>query len=129
MVSNAFEVLTSEFLSGASLVLRIAEFPFIRSIAAIVIMITSPALVDATAILASELIIGARLRCWAIVEGDILIGPINAIRVAVAEPLLRNALRPSPGFVFLASELSLRVALSVIFKKINRLAKGMNKAC
>jgi len=44
LIANAFEILTSKFLWRTSLVLRIAEFSFISTITAIIVVITCPAL-------------------------------------------------------------------------------------
>lgn len=114
MVPNAFEVLASELLCRARFVLRVAELSFVRSITAIVVVIASPSLVDAASVFTSELVVGAWLRCWTIVQSYVLIGAINTIGIAIAKPLLGNALRTAPGFVFLACELSFCVTLSIV---------------
>lgn len=70
--------------------------------------------VDATSVTASELISDARRRRWASIKCAVLIGTVDAIRISVANPLLRNALRSVPSFVLRASKLILFVAFSVI---------------
>lgn len=77
-------------------------------------MIASPALVDASAILARKLILRAWLRCRAVMQSHILIGTVDAIRIAIAQPLLGNALRSSPGLVLLAGKFGFGIALAVV---------------
>lgn len=79
-----------------------------------IIMITSPALVDASAVLAGKLIIGTWLRRRTVVQSYVLISTVNAIWIAIAKPFLRNTLRSSPGLVLLACELSFGIAFAII---------------
>lgn len=47
-------------------------------------------------------------------QSYILIGTVNAIRISVAQPLLRDALGAIPHFVCGASELGFFVTLSIV---------------
>jgi len=88
---------------------------FIRGVSAVVIVVAEPALVDAPAVLALELVVAtAWLRTGTVVESGVLIGAVNAVWIAVANPLFGNALGAVPVLVLSASVLCLWVALAVI---------------
>lgn len=71
-------------------------------------------LIDASSVAASELFLAARLRRGAMVQSGIFVRSIDAIGIAVAQPLLRDALGPAPSLIRFASEFVFVVALSVI---------------
>lgn len=116
LLAYALEILTSELLGAALLVLRVAEIALVATVAAIIVMIAQPAAIQASAIVAGELIVGARSRRRAMMQGDILVSSVDAIRIAVAQPFLRNALSAVPYFVLGTGEFGFLVAFSVVWK-------------
>lgn len=86
-------------------------------------MITHPVLVDASAILALVLVTFARLRIGTPVGGGVLVGPIDTVGIAVADPFLRNALSPAPLLVLGAGKLLLLVAHPVVCKEGKELSE------
>lgn len=77
-------------------------------------MIAQPALVQATSVLTGELRVRTRGSLRTVVQSRVLIGPIDTIGIAVAQPFLRYALRPVPHFVGGTREFRLFVALPVV---------------
>lgn len=92
LVANTLEVLAGEFLTRARFVLSVAELSFVGAVAAVVVVVAGPSFVDATAVLALELIVRAGLWSRTVVQGGVLIGAVNTVGIAVAEPFLGNAL-------------------------------------
>jgi len=84
LLADTFKVLTSEFCTAATLVLGIAEFPFVAAVTAIVVVITEPAAIQTPAVGASELIVGARGRCRTMMQSHVLIGSVDTVRISVA---------------------------------------------
>jgi hypothetical protein len=114
-VSDALEVLTAELGGSARFVLGLAVLALVGGVAAVVVVVAQPALVDATAVAALELVVtAARLRTRAVMQRGVLVGAVHTIWVAVAHPLLRDALRAVPILVLGASVLHLGVALAVV---------------
>lgn len=114
VVPNAFKILTLEFLVRTLFVLRIAMFSFIGAISAVIVVIADPASVDTTAVVALELIVGARRWSGAVVDGRVFISAINTVRITITQPLLGYTLRPSPGLVLFAGVLGFRIALTFV---------------
>lgn len=114
LFSDALVVMTSELLAGARLVLGVAELSFVTAVATIIIMVAQPIHIQATTIVAGELIFFAGLRRRTMVLSHILVSPVNTIRLSIAQPFFGNTLRPVPNFVRGAGELCLFVTLSVI---------------
>lgn len=113
-VPNALEILAREFTRRTRLVLRVTLLAFVRAIAAIVIVVANPSAIDTPPVAARELI-RVTARCHGTVERRrVLVRPIHAVWVAIAQPLLRDALRPIPRFVGQTRELRRLVTLSVI---------------
>jgi hypothetical protein len=101
-------------LRRTRLVLAVAEFALVRAVAAVVVMVTQPSLVDAPSVVTLELIVHTRRRRWTIVQRSVLISAIYTIWIAITKPFLRNTLGASPGLVLLACELCLLVTLPVV---------------
>jgi hypothetical protein len=111
----ALEVLTTELRGTASLVLRVTLFAFIRGVSTVVVVITQPPLVDASAVTAGELVVAVtRLWTGAVVDRRIFICTVHAIWVSVTQPLLGDALRAVPVLVCIARVFRLLVTLPVI---------------
>lgn len=53
-------------------------------------------LVDAASISAGEHVLGARLLLGTVVEGGVLVGAVHAVRIAITNPLLGDALGAAP---------------------------------
>jgi hypothetical protein len=107
--------LAAELGGSTRFVLSLALFALIGGITAVVVVVAQPALVDATAVAALELVVAAaRFRTGAVVQRGVLVGAVHAVRVAVAHPLLGNALRAVPVLVLGARVLHLGVALAVV---------------
>lgn len=116
LLTYAFEILASELLGAAMLVLRVAEIALVATVAAVVVMIAEPAAVQASPVVAGELIVGTWSRRRAMVQSRVLVSSVDAVRITVAQPLLRDALSPVPHLVRGASKLGLLVAFSVVWK-------------
>lgn len=116
LLAYAFEILTSEFLAIAMLILGVAEFSLVATVAAIVVMIAQPTAIQAPPVVASELMISARRWRRTVMQRYILISPINAVRISITQPFLRNALGAIPHLVRGASELRFFVAFPVVWK-------------
>lgn len=114
LFADTLEVLTSEFLGTAVLVLGVAELAFIATIAAIIIMIAEPAAVQTPAIGASELIVSARSWCRTMMQSYIFVSPVDAIRIPITQPFLGDALGAVPHFVCDTSKFCFFVAFSVV---------------
>lgn len=100
---------------SASFVVRLALLALVGGVTTVVVVVAQPALVDAAAILALELVVTAAwLRTGAVVQRGVLVGAVHAVRVAVAHPLLGDALRAVPVLVLGARVLHLGVALAVV---------------
>lgn len=91
-----------------------AILALVRAVAAIVVVVAHPTLVDAPAVAARELIDAAVGHRRAVQRRRVLVGTVDAVRIAVAQPLPRDALRPVPRLVRLARELGRIVALAVV---------------
>ncbi len=89
---DAFGVLASEFRRRASAVFAVALGPFVRSVSAVVVVVASPVAVDAASVSAGKLLRRAAVPRRAIERRRILVGAVDTIRVAIADPLARNAL-------------------------------------
>lgn len=116
LLAYAFEVLTSELLAAAMLVLAVAEIALVATVTAIIVMIAQPAAIQAPPVVASELIVGTRSWCRTMMQSDILVSAINAVRISITQPFLRNALSAVPHFVLGAGEFSFFVTFSVVWK-------------
>lgn len=116
LFSYTLEVLTGEFLSGAGLVLAVAELSFVASVATVVVVIAEPIFIEASSVVAQELIFGAGQRRRTVMHRNVLVGTVHAVGIAVAEPLSRYALCSAPHFVRRAREFRFFVALPVVCK-------------
>lgn len=114
VVSNTLKVLALEFLVGTLFVESVAAFAFVRAVAAVVVVVAKPAFVDASAVGALELVWGARRRRSAVMYCRVLIGSVDTIWIAIAQPLSRYTLSASPEFVLLARVLGLGVTLAFV---------------
>lgn len=114
LLPNAFEVMASELLASAGLVPRITELPLVAAIPAVIVMVADPVLVQTAPVVTSELVLSARRGRGTVMQSDVLIGTVHAVRVSIAEPFLRDALRPVPHLIRRAGELSLLVALPIV---------------
>jgi len=114
LLAYAFKVLAGEFLIVTMLILRIAELALVATITAIVIVIAQPTAIQTPPVVASELIVSARGRCRTMMKSYILISPIDAIRISVAQPFLRNTLSAIPHFIRGTGKLRFFVTLSVV---------------
>ena len=109
---NAFRVLTGELRVIAFPIVILAIFAFITAISAIVVMVAFPNAVNAPSVIALELIRTAFFQSDVAVRilSLVLISSIDAIRIAVANPVLLDANLPSPGSVRFAGEFRVRIA-------------------
>ena len=114
LLPDALEVVAGELLAGARLVPGVAELAFVAAVAAVVVVVAQPVLIQAAAVVARELALGAGRRRGTVVQRDVLVGSVHAVRVTVAQPLPRYALRPVPHLVRGAGELCFLVALAVV---------------
>lgn len=112
LLAYAFEVLTSELLATTGFIL--ASLALIATIAAIIIMIAYPVAIQTSPVIAGELILGARGWRRAMEQSHVLISPVDAIRISVAQPFLWDALGTIPHFVRCASELRFFITFSVV---------------
>lgn len=118
LIPYALEVLACELHRRTCLVFRIAELALVGAVAAVIIVITNPALresistvvgilttfsqslsaylIDAASIATGEHVLAARLLCCAIMQRCVLIGTINAVRITVTDPFLGYALGTLP---------------------------------
>lgn len=120
---DTLEILASKLLRRAYFVLVGTEFPFVAAVAAIVVVIAQPVAIQATSVVASELIVGAGYRGRTMMERDVLVSSVNAIGISVTEPFFWYTLSTAPNFVRRAGEFGLFVALPVVWlrkKKILR---------
>lgn len=111
---HALEVLARELARRARLVLAVTLLALVRAVAAVVVVVAHPSAVDAPPVAARELVRAAVCHRRAVERGRVLVGPVHAVRVAVAQPLARYALRPVPRLVRRARELGRFVALPVV---------------
>ena len=105
--------MTAEFIRLIALPINIfAVFGLIAAIPTVVVMIAFPALVDATTIVAFELIVGAFFKRHITIGnlGMVFISRVDTIRIAITDPVLINANPPTPLPVGLTSELCVRIA-------------------
>jgi len=116
-VSDALEVLARELAWRARLVLRMAVLALVRSVAAIVVVVAHPATVDAPPVAARELVRAAVCHRRAVEQRGVLVRPVYAVRITVAQPLFRYALCPVPRLVSLTRELGRLVAFTVVCEK------------
>ena len=114
--SHAFGVLTGELsCRAAGAIFAIAFGSFIRSITAIVVVIASLILVHTPSVAAGKLFGSASAPLSAIESRSgrhVLIGSIDAIRIAVTDPFLGNALSFAPLLVGAAGEFCFGVAFT-----------------
>jgi len=82
-----------------------AVLAFVRAIAAVVVVVAHPATVDASPVTARELVRAAVSHRRAVEHRCVLVSPIHAVRIAIAQPLFRYALCPIPRLVRLTREL------------------------
>ncbi len=111
--TDTFGILTAEFIRLIALPINIfAVFGLIAAIPTVVVMIAFPALVDATTIVAFELIVGAFFKRHITIGnlGMVFISRVDTIRIAITDPVLINANPPAPLPVGLTSELGVRIA-------------------
>jgi len=113
-VPDALEVLARELAGRARPVLRMAVLALIRSVAAVVVVVAHPATVDAPPVAARELVRAAICHCRAVEQRGVLIRPVYAVRIAVAQPLFRYALCSVPRLVRLTRKLGRLVAFTVV---------------
>lgn len=114
-VPDALEVLTSELPRRTRLVLRVTVLALVRTVATVVVVVTHPATVDAPPVAARELISSAVGYRRAVEQRCILVRSINAVRVAVAQPLFRYTLCPVPRLVRQTREFGRFVAFTVVY--------------
>lgn len=114
LLPDTLEIVAGELLIGARLVPGVAELAFVAAIATVVVVVAQPVLIQAAAVVAGELALGAGRRRWTVVQRNVLIGSIHAIRVTVTQPFPRYALRPVPHLVRGAGKLRFLVALAVV---------------
>lgn len=91
-----------------------AVLAFVRAVAAVVVVVAHPATVDAPPVAASELIRAAVCYRSAVEHRCVLVRPVNAVRIAVAQPLFRYALCPVPRLVRQTRELGRLITFTVI---------------
>lgn len=115
-VAYALEVLARELPRRARLILPVTVLALVRAVATIVVVIAHPSLVDAPAVAARELIRAAVHRRRAVQRRRVLVRAVHAVRVAVAQPLFRYALRSVPRFVRHARELRRLVTFPIVCK-------------
>jgi len=77
-------------------------------------MVTEPVLVDTSVVGAAELICLTGRRGRAVVESGVLISSVNAVRVPIADPSLRDALGSAPVAILSASKLSFRITFTSV---------------
>lgn len=113
-VPDALEVLARELPGRARLVLRMTVLALVRAVAAVVVVVTHPATVDAPSVAARELVRTAVCHRRAVEQRGVLVRPVYAVRITVAQPLFRYALRPVPRLIRLTRELGRLVAFTVV---------------
>lgn len=114
LLAYAFKVLTSKLLVTAGFVLRVTELALVATVTTIIIMIAQPITIQTSSVAAGELILGTGGWSRTLMQSHVLISPVNAVRISVAQPLLWNALGAIPHFVRRASEFRFFVAFSVV---------------
>jgi len=113
-VPDALKVLARELARRTCLVLRVAVLALVRPVATVVVVVAHPAPVDAPPVAARELVHAAVGHRCTIEHRRVLVRPVHAVRVTVAKPLFRYALRPVPRLVRQARELGRLVAFTVV---------------
>lgn len=96
---DALEVLARELARRARLVLRMTVLALVRAVAAIIVVVAHPSLVDAPSVAARELVRTAVRYGGAVERSRVLVRPVHAVRVSVAQPFFRYALRSVPRLV------------------------------
>jgi len=127
--TDTFGILTAEFIRLIALPINIfAVFGLIAAIPTVVVMIAFPALVDATTIVAFELIVGAFFKRHITIGnlGMVFISRVDTIRVAITDPVLINANPPAPLPVGLTSELGVRIASTRFALPVFALVRSIN---
>lgn len=81
---HALEVLARELPRRARLVLPVTLLALVRAIAAVVVVVAHPSTIDAPSVAARKLVRAAVGYRRAVERGRILVGPVHAVRVAVA---------------------------------------------
>lgn len=116
---DALEILACKLSRRTRLVLRMTVFALVRTVAAVVVVVAHPSLVDAPPVTARELLRAAIHHRRTVERRDVLVRPVHAVGISVAQPLPRYALRSVPRLVRLTRELCGLVALSIIYKNEN----------
>lgn len=111
---NLLEILAGELPRRARLVLPVAFLALVRAVAAIIVVVAHPSLVDAPAVTARELIDAAVGHRRAVQNRGVLVGAVHAVRIAVAQPFPWDTLRPVPRLVRLTREFGRFVTLSIV---------------
>jgi hypothetical protein len=90
----------------------LAVFALVAAIATVIVVIAAPHLVDASAVVALKLIVSTRLQSRVTIRnlGLVLVGAINTIRIAVADPVLLDTHGTSPVLVGRAFKFRVRIA-------------------
>ena len=92
-LGHALGILAGKLRRAAGAVLAVALGSLIRAISAVIVVVTSPVAMDAATVAAGELL-GSAAVAFRTVEGRrVFIGSIHAIRIAITNPLARDALR------------------------------------
>jgi len=112
---DALEILARELARRTRLVLRVTVFALVRAVAAVVVVVAHPSAVDAPPVATRELIRAAVGHRRAVERGHVLVCSVHAVRVAIAQPLPRYALRSVPRLVGCAREFRRLVAFTVIY--------------
>lgn len=114
LLAYAFKVLTSKFLITTRFILRITKLALVATVTTIIIMIAQPITIQTSSVIAGELILGTGSWSRTMMQSHVLISPVNAVRISVAQPFLWNALGAVPHFVRGASEFRFFVAFSIV---------------
>ena len=114
---NALGVVASEFFfrnAGSEVVF--AVFAFVRPVAAIVVVIAPPKLVNASSVVALELVFVTGFALGGTVGNHVgvFVGAVNAVGIAVTQPLSGNAHGAAVLFVGLAFEFRLGITGSSV---------------
>jgi hypothetical protein len=59
LLSNAFEVLARKFIFRTLLIPGVTEFTLVRTVAAVIVVITEPTTIKASAVIAGKLVVRA----------------------------------------------------------------------
>jgi len=86
----------------------------VRAVAAVVVVVTHPSTVDAPSVAARELVRTTVCHRRAVEQCGVLVRPVYAVRITIAQPLFRYALRPVPRLIRLTRELGRLVTFTVV---------------